>query len=94
MWSSDGRELFYLSPDEAQLMVADVSGSGADLVVRSSRVLVDNWSGQPGAFGSGYGVSADGRFLTVVRVQPTPLPNEINVVLNWFEELKRLVPTP
>jgi hypothetical protein len=24
---------------------------------------------------------------------PPPLRNQINVVVNWFEELKRLVPT-
>ncbi len=85
--------MFYLSPGDAQLMFADVSGSGPDLVVRSSRVLVDNWSGQPDAFRTRYDVSPDGRFLKVVWVQPTSPPNEITVVLNWFEELKRLVPT-
>jgi hypothetical protein len=38
-----------------------------------------------------YDISPDGqRFLMVKLAQETP---QIHVVLNWFEELKRLVPT-
>ena len=40
-----------------------------------------------------YDVSPDGqRFLMIQREQDLK-PTEIIVVLNWFEELKRLVPT-
>ena len=38
-----------------------------------------------------YDISPDGqRFLMIRRDEA---PAQINVVLNWFEELKRLVPT-
>jgi hypothetical protein len=38
-----------------------------------------------------YDVAPDGRFLMIQEPQePTPLG--INIVTNWFEELKRLVP--
>ena len=40
---------------------------------------------------SGYDVDSEGRFL-MVKDEEQPA-NQINVVLNWFEELKRLVPT-
>ena len=41
-----------------------------------------------------YDVSRDGqRFLIVKESQEEQPPTQINVVLNWFEELKRLVPT-
>ena len=42
---------------------------------------------------SGYDISLDGqRFL---RLQPPPEePATIAVVINWFEELKKLVPGP
>ena len=93
-WSTDGTEVFYLTPS-GQLMVAEVRGSGPNLVVGSSTVLVDNW---PGEFlvtdTPNYDVSEDGRFLTVVRVEPPPPLDEINIVLNWFEELKERVPVP
>ncbi len=42
-----------------------------------------------------YDVSSDGqRFLMIQASQEQQEPvTQINVVLNWFEELKRLVPT-
>jgi hypothetical protein len=42
-----------------------------------------------------YDVSPDGqRFLMLKPVETqTSTPTQINVVLNWFEELKRRVPT-
>ena len=41
-----------------------------------------------------YDVSADGqRFLRVQPMHPDPPTDRIQVALNWFEELKRLVPT-
>jgi hypothetical protein len=39
----------------------------------------------------GYDVAADGRFLGVLRDSTIPQA-PVNVVLNWFDELKRLVP--
>jgi hypothetical protein len=38
--------------------------------------------------GAGYDVAADGRFLMVQPVQPERSTTDINVVINWFEELK------
>ena len=44
--------------------------------------------------GSDYDVSADGqRFLMVKETARTVSSEQINVVLNWLEELKRRVPT-
>ena len=42
--------------------------------------------------GRPYDVAPDGRFLMLKRASGAR-PEEITVVLNWFEELKRLVPT-
>jgi hypothetical protein len=41
-----------------------------------------------------YDVAPDGqRFLGIRDINPDPPANQINVVLNWTEEVKRLVPT-
>jgi hypothetical protein len=42
-----------------------------------------------------YDVSADGQRFLVVKESEAALrsPGQINVVLNWFNELKRRVPT-
>ncbi|MCZ6485925.1 MAG: serine/threonine-protein kinase, partial [Acidobacteria bacterium] len=39
-----------------------------------------------------YGVSPDGQQFVLVKVGDQAAPTQINVVLNWFEELKELVP--
>ena len=42
-----------------------------------------------------YDISPDGqRFLMIKEADEEEGQGQINVVLNWFEELKRLVPTP
>ncbi len=51
---------------------------------------------EKGAFARGTGrrgsdVDSEGRFLMMKEEEQTA--GQINVVLNWFEELKRLVPT-
>ena len=43
--------------------------------------------------GISYDVSSDGRYLYVVKSANPPDPTRLYVVQNWFEELKRLVPT-
>jgi hypothetical protein len=44
--------------------------------------------------GTAYDVSADGqRFLMVKATEQATAVTQINVVLNWVEELKRRVPT-
>ena len=48
----------------------------------------------PNAMSAAYDVSADGqRFLMVKEPSEAAAPAQINVVQNWHEELKRLVPT-
>jgi hypothetical protein len=43
--------------------------------------------------GPAFDVSPDGqRFLMVKETDQAPSLTQINVVLNWFEELKRRVP--
>ena len=86
-WSEDGRELFYENGDA--LMVAAVTFSGATLRVGAPRLL---FRGR--YYRNFFSVTRDAkRFL---RVQETGLDeraSQIHVVVNWTEELKRLVPT-
>ena len=48
-----------------------------------------------GSLGGGrtYDVGADGRFLMIKRAKPDSSGPSLVVVQNWFEELKRRVPT-
>jgi serine/threonine protein kinase/Tol biopolymer transport system component len=81
-WNPKGRELFYRNGDKT--MVVDVTTSPT-FSAGKPRVLYDGPAGV---------VSPDGqRFLAVQAVEPERPPTQINIALNWFEELKRRVPT-
>ena len=41
-----------------------------------------------------YDIAPDGRLLMIKGADNQAPETQINVVLNWFEELKRLVPVP
>jgi hypothetical protein len=41
-----------------------------------------------------YDVDPSGRFIMVTEAEQRPIfARQVNIVSNWFEELKRLVPT-
>ncbi len=91
LWSRNGKQLFYRSGN--QVWVVDVM-AGTDFSASRPRMLFDQ-SGYSGGFPiRGYDISLDGqRFLMVKEGETTPTPvTQMILVLNWFEELKRLVP--
>ncbi len=90
VWSPDGRELFYRSG--GRMMVAAVQTEPSFSVGRQ-RVLFEG-SYVYSQFSPGkqyYDISLDGQQFVMIKEAGQP---QINVILNWFEELKRLVPTP
>ena len=95
VWSPDGRELFYQRPGTG-LMVVPVE-PGPNLRVGIAETLFDVGTYYGGAFSRPWDVSPDGQqllMLTSATTTDADGQTEIIVVLNWFEELKRLVPTP
>ena len=91
VWSRDGRELFYRSGDA--MMAVDVS-TGPALNTGKPRRLFEKPYERTLALWPNYDVSADGRrFLMVKTIGQEAAPAQINVVLNWTEELTRRVPT-
>jgi serine/threonine-protein kinase len=96
VWSPDGTELFYRSGSQMERMMAVFIHTEPTFSSETPRVLFEG-SYQRSAASPGdnpyYDISPDGqRFLMIKREQQAG--TQINVVLNWFEELKRLVPTP
>ena len=87
VWSQDGKELFYRSGDK---MIAATIETEPEFRVTNFEELFERRYLIGTAHN--YDVAPDGRFLMIQEPQePTPLG--INIVTNWFEELKRLVPT-
>jgi serine/threonine-protein kinase len=95
-WSKDGRELYYVSPRQEMMRVqvrkgAQWSPGRPEVLFDGSRYLLDDQA-RPYLM---YDVAKDGRFLLVKPVAGQQAPDtrtNLIVVLNWFQELKRLVP--
>jgi serine/threonine-protein kinase len=92
VWNRNGRELFYRSGDK--MMAVDISTQPSFAAGKPKVLFTGQYLPTPGTL-SNYDVSPDGqRFLMIKPGESTEAPpTQINVVLNWFEELKRRVPT-
>ena len=90
VWSPDGRELFYLS-DEAMMVVA--VETGPTFTLGTSEILFES-SGYFQGRNRAYDIAPDGqRFLMIKLRDVSQVSSQINIVVNWTEELERLVPT-
>jgi Tol biopolymer transport system component len=93
-WSRNGKELFYRSQD-SKIMVLTYTASSDSFRADQPQP----WS--PGQFAElGGGISSfdlhpDGNRFAVLKApgtDETAAVNKVNIVLNWFDELKRRVP--
>ena len=89
LWARNGRELFFLSPDNT-MMAVPVAG-GAPLQLGEPRALFQRRGPLAGASPSWYtpwDVAPDGRFIMVRSVETErSIDAPLIVVENWFEEL-------
>jgi serine/threonine protein kinase/Tol biopolymer transport system component len=92
VWNPNGRELFYRSGDK--MMAVEITAQPSFSVGKPKVLFEGPYLPTPATF-SNYDVSPDGqRFLMLKPSESAEAaPTQINVVLNWFEELKHKVPT-
>ena len=93
VWSPDGTELFYRSGK--RMMVVSIQTRDQTLNAGKPGVLFEgsymshaNPNGYPK-----YDIAPDGNRFLMMKEGTVQDHSQINVVLNWFEEIKRLVPT-
>ena len=93
VWSPDGTELFYQNGRQMMSVPVDSQDS---LTLGSPELLFEG--PYDSSFARNYDVGPDGRFLMVksgaVSGSDEVRPPQINVVLNWFEEVRQRVPRP
>jgi eukaryotic-like serine/threonine-protein kinase len=93
LWSPNGRELFFSSLDSRQILAVPVQ-SGTTLIAGRPQVLFEFAMLSTQGEVRPYDIAPDGRFLIIGSSQAdSGTPSNMIVVQNWFEELKRLVPT-
>ena len=90
VWTRGGREIFYRSRRDGTLMTVDVT-RGPPFRVGKPRVVAKGGSYVGGPRGS-HDATPDGeRFLLIAEGSRPPV-QQIHVVLNWLEELRRTRP--
>jgi Tol biopolymer transport system component len=92
VWAPRGQELFYRNGEA--MMVVGIKTEPTFLA--GSPVVLFTGGYLTNITGVTYDISPDGqRFLMIKAAEEEGgQQGQINVVLNWFKELKRLVPTP
>jgi serine/threonine-protein kinase len=89
-WSRDGKELFY--EPSGRLIAVTVTTHPAMAFGNPQQIAVPRWINSPNSSRT-YDLTANGTFIGVVPpAAAATSASEIRVVLNWSEELKRLVP--
>ncbi len=96
VWSSDGRQLFYVDIPSNRIVGIDVRTDSGFSFGAPTAVPLDG--GQFIAPGRNFDITPDGKQFVVVRAPSSPeqgkrTAQQIVVVVNWFDELKQRVPT-
>ena len=90
LWSPDSRELFYYSGDAAMAVRVETEPTfkpGKPTVLFRG-TYSRGWNNDF----SYWDISPDGKRFLMMKKVATEAPRKINIVVNWFEELKQRVP--
>jgi eukaryotic-like serine/threonine-protein kinase len=90
-WAPDGKEIFYRNGDA---MLAVPVQTQPTFSAGTPKILFRGPYERGAEYYRSYDVSADGQHFLMVKPldSEAPASTQINVVLNWFEELKKKVP--
>lgn len=94
-WSHNGKELFYRSVD-SKIMVVTYTASGDSFRADKPQLWSPGQFTDAGSNTYNFDLHPDGKRFAVLKTPGTGQAaaiNKVNIVLNWFDELKRRVPT-
>jgi len=97
LWSPDGRELFYLNGDEVMSITVKTEPS-FEMVGTPQVLFRGTFVGPYLGEGTPWDISPDGKHFLMIRQpvstsdQSADQPRKIDIVVNWFEDLKQKVP--
>ncbi len=90
LWSNDGRELFYRCGDNGETMMSATLTTDPDVrVLDRTELFAANYLSNSSR--TIYDVHPDGGAFLMIRKVGQQDRRRINVVLNWFEEVRRAV---
>ncbi|HEX6323931.1 MAG TPA: protein kinase [Vicinamibacterales bacterium] len=88
-WAPDGRALYYRNGDRMMAVPVDTAGAFS---AGAPRVLFEGSFTRLGWQQANYDIAPDGKAFLMVRGDSQQLPTSIEIVTNWFEELKAIRP--
>jgi serine/threonine-protein kinase len=91
LWNRNGKELFYRNGNKMLAVDIATASMNVDPVLSTPKLLFEQRYAFFSATVPSHDVSADGQRFVMVKSDASA--NRLNVVINWFEELKRRVPT-
>lgn len=88
-WSPDGRTLYYA---DAQAITAVPIENSRSFVMGQPHVVLSDFTWMSLESATTFDVAPDGKHILITRAKEgDDTPRQINVVLNWFEELRKNV---
>ena len=94
MWSRDGKELFIV-PGPGQFLSVGVTTTNSTMAVTNPKPVARGFGSANPQIPGTFDIMPNGRIIAVGtpgQGQSEFLQTQVRVVLNWFDELKRLVP--
>jgi Tol biopolymer transport system component len=88
VWSPDGQELFYR--EKSKMMAVSIETSPSFKAGKPKMLFEKMYYSY--SYTSSYDIHPDGNRFLMIKAEEEPDSNQISIVLNWDEELKRLVP--
>lgn len=86
-WAPDGRSVYYRDGDR---MIAVPVSTSAGFTAGAPRVLFEGFYTRMGWQQANYDIAPDGKRFLMVRGDAQRLPTSIDLVTNWFEELRAI----
>jgi Tol biopolymer transport system component len=92
-WSHDGREIYFVPPQDRHLMAVTAEEAGGTLHLGAPRQIYSGWLGSHGARPV-YDVHPDGKQFLVIKRLPQDAgqdPSHVVIIFDWAEELGRIL---
>ena len=95
VWSRDGQALYFIGGHESQWLMRVEIEAGDPLQISAPRKILERrFGGSIGFALSRYDVAAEGDRFVFATPEETWAPTQVNLVVNWFDDVERLAPHP
>ena len=90
VWSRGGRQLFYWNGNRLHVVAIESD----EPFQHDTPTLLFERAHRPGTFSQGYDVALDGQRFLIVTPEEQAAVSQLDLVLNWHQELLERVPVP